>query len=107
MELAPEDNSAAAPAPVVATPSMTIDIKADISNNNTHLLTRVAAKLEQPDIRLAASADGASGMKTVDMKALLEVIKETEVKQELQKAVEESEKMVRDISNLLKSEGFL
>jgi hypothetical protein len=39
--------------------------------------------------------------------ALLGIIKETEVKLELQKAVQESEKMVKDISSLLSSEGFL
>jgi len=39
--------------------------------------------------------------------ALLGIIKETEVKLEVQKAAAESDKIVKEISSLLSSEGFL
>jgi len=80
------------------------DMQAELSTHNDQLLTRVRTSLAmarkaKPNLRLAQDDDG--GMKTVDMTALLSIIKEAELKRDVQKAVKESEKMVKDISNLL------
>jgi hypothetical protein len=90
------------------------DLKAellkDVDASTRQILSRVrksihVAKQSDPNLRLAH--DDASGMKAIDMGALMGLIKDTELKQQVQKKVAESEKMVKDISSLLSSEGFL
>jgi len=104
--LSPEAEAAKAQLSFQAGSSLDLlkDMQAELSTHNDQLLTRVRTSLAmarkaKPNLRLAQDDDG--GMKTVDMSALLSIIKEAELKRDVQKAVKESEKMVKDISNLL------
>lgn len=87
------------------------ELENEIDASTKNLMMRVRrsiaiVKKESPNIRLQTEAN-AGEMKTVDVDSLLGIIKDTQLKMEVQKAVKSSEKMVRDISNLLSSEGFL